>query len=251
MANPTIITGFANPDPNAAPLNIVELVKLLNQLVQSVMVGSYIPYVIGHDTPGTEDQDKAWIKLSTTKKPLAVMTFYNGKWRRVYNGMLGEVRIYSGDPTDATDGFDEDGRGIVEGEYDGWHLCNGNDGTPDLSDKFILPAHMNIDDGHPMWNATQGWLSFINGVTSTHTGGRKDNVLTAATTYQPAKPALQAGKWAADGNAHSTSGQMWGDIGGGTTFDLIAADPGVPVPQPIENVPPYIALGFIIFVGYV
>jgi hypothetical protein len=150
--NPPVLTQFANPDPNAAPLNITQLVQLLNVLVGSEIQGSYIPYVLQNGTPGMDDTDKAWIELDTAGRPKAVKVYYNGTWRRVYNGMLGEIRGYHGDPSTV---FDDNGLGKVGLEYDGWHLCNGKDGTPDLSDKFVIAGHMNNSNGHTGYN--NGW----------------------------------------------------------------------------------------------
>src|SRR5678815_1302584 len=147
MANPEVVTQFGNPDPDAAPLNITQLVALLNTLITSQIQGSYIPYVIQHGEPGVNDRDKAWIYVDTQGRPVETRIWWeNGSaWRRVYNGMIGEVRMYNGNP--GTD-FDSDGLGNIGGNYDGWHLCNGKDGTPDLSDNFPIAAHMNNADGH-------------------------------------------------------------------------------------------------------
>lgn len=38
--------------------------------------------------------------------------------------------------------------GSVENIPDGWHLCNGNEGTPDLRDKFIQGAGGEIPPGY-------------------------------------------------------------------------------------------------------
>src|SRR4029077_11212585 len=142
--NPIITTTFAPPDPGATPLNLIQLVDLLKVLVSSEMQGSYIPYVMQNGTPGVEDQDKSWLELDAQGRPIAFKIFWHGHWRRVYNGMLGEIRMYSGDP--GTD-FDTNGLGKVGLTYDGWHLCNGKDGIVDLSDRFIVGAHMNNHDG--------------------------------------------------------------------------------------------------------
>ena len=37
-----------------------------------------------------------------------------------------------------TSEFDGNGLGLRGKEYDGWHICNGNGGTPDLSGKPII-----------------------------------------------------------------------------------------------------------------
>jgi len=248
-SNPIVLTGFANPDPNAAPLNIVELVKLLNQLVQSAIQGSYTPYVLGHEVPSAEDQDKVWFALDPSGRPLGFFTFYNGAWRRTYNGMLGEIRMYSGDPTID---FDANGLGKVGAGYwyDGWHLMNGKDGVPDWSDKFIIGGTMN--DLSKGWNAASGnWQSFVEGVAKA-TGGAATITLNASNTYIAPTPRIAVTRWKADGNTPDASSGLMGlppDSTGGTAL-IQAATTGNVTPAAITNLPPYIAAGFITFVGY-
>lgn len=247
--NPPVLTQFGNPDPNAAPLNITQLVQLLNTLVSSEIQGSYIPYVLQNSTPGTENQDKAWIVLDSQGRPVAVKVYYNGNWRRVYNGMIGEVRLYHGDPTID---FNTNGLGLVGGEYDGWHLCNGQDGTPDLSDRFMVAGHMNNANGHTGYN--DGWQTFIDGTTDQKTGGDKEITLDAATTYAPHIPAVNTQFYTATGNTPQPhTGDLWGKLGTSPPTDwnvLVPEIPGNPTPDPIPVLNPFIAIGFIIFVGY-
>lgn len=244
--NPPVTTQFANPDPNAAPLNITELVQLLNMLVSSEIEGSYVPYVMGSSTPGVNDRDKAWIKLDAAGRPLGTFVFYNGFWRRLYNGMLGEIRMFSGNPND-TNEWDTNGKGKIGMTYDGWQICNGKNGSPNLTDKFIVGAHMDNSSGHVGYSG--GWQTFVDGKTDLKTGGVKEITLNANNTYRPARQAVTADKWSADGNAHSNSGQLYG-LGPNDNVTLLAADAGNTTPDPISNLPPFIALGFIIFQGY-
>jgi hypothetical protein len=250
MANPNVITQFANPDPDAAPLNLTQLVGILNTLVSTEILGSYIPYVISHAQPSINDRDKAWIYLDTQGRPIEIRIWWDnaGAWRRVYNGMLGEVRMYNGNP--ATD-FDTDGLGNIGGTYDGWHLCNGKDGTPDLSDRFPIAAHMNQAGGHPQYNS-DGWVTSISNVDDEHTGGVRDVTLNNDNTYRPAKAAITAQRMTADGNAPDPAGALLGVGSGGTQYTLQGgdADPGKTDPASFSVVPPFTAIAFIIFVGY-
>src|SRR5215469_13771641 len=145
MPNPTIITQIANASPNAAPLTLNELIAILNPLISSVLQGNYIPYVISQATPGQDDNDKAWIELDSAGRPLSMRIYYNGNWRRIYNGMIGEIRYYSGAP--GSPNWDSDGHGIIGQAYDGWQICNGKNNSPDLSDRFIVGPHMNESSG--------------------------------------------------------------------------------------------------------
>jgi hypothetical protein len=247
--NPPIITQLGHVDPNAVPLTVNGLIDLFNPVLTSELQGSYIPYVIGSITPGSDDHDKAWIQTDSSGRPLAIKLWYNGNWRRIYNGMLGEVRGYHGDPS--VD-FDTDGRGKVGESYDGWHLCNGKDGTPDFSDTFIIGGHMNNAEGHSGYN--NGWQTFVNGVGDLKTGGGKDITLTAGNTYRPARGAVTARNWDAASQAPNPhNGSLWGVKSNNTPGDndnLLEADPGNTSPEPISILNPFVALGWIIFVGY-
>lgn len=61
--------------------------------------------------------------------------FYSGMWRKVYAGIgIGEIRMWSG----SNSVFDGNGLGIVGGDMDGWHLCNGVGGIVDLTNRFVV-----------------------------------------------------------------------------------------------------------------
>ena len=247
--NPLVLTQFGNPDPDAAPLNITQLVQLLNTLISSEILGSYIPYVIQNGTPSVDDRDKAWIYVDAQGRPIEIRIWWenSGAWRRVYNGMIGEVRMYNGDPSID---FNTDGLGNIGGRYDGWHLCNGKDGTPDLSDRFLIAAHMNNAGGHVGYD--NGWQTSISNVDDEKTGGERDITLTDATTYRGAKDAITAQRFTADGNAPDAAGDLLGIGSGGTQYTLQGgdADAGNTEPDSISIIPPFIAIGYIIFVGY-
>jgi hypothetical protein len=249
--NPFVLTQFAAPDPNAAPITLAQLVATLNLLVSSEIQGSYIPYVKQNGTPGVDDQDKAWLELDSQGRPIGIKTFWNGHWRRVYNGMPGEIRGYSGDPT--VD-FDSQGLGKVGLAYDGWHICNGLDGTPDMSDRFPIGAHMNNVD-HPGFSAGQ-WQTWVSNTTAEHTGGVRDFTLDENTSFWREVPAVRARLWTATGNAPQPhTGDLWG-LKSNTTDtdndDIAGKVPGPPkaTPNPVSVINPFIAQAWIIFVGY-
>lgn len=270
MANPTVHAEFAMPDPNVAPLNLVQLFQLANTLISAEIrpPNSFLPYIIGSGTPDAGDRDKVWIEQDSQGRPVAIRVWWTGSasWRRVYNGMLGEIRGYTGNPGD--DFFH--GLGIVGGEYDGWALCDGDNGTPDFSDKFLIGAHMNNND-HPGYTPADGWVTWIGNTTGQHTGGARDFTLNADNTYiPPFDPGAEqggddliVGEWSADGNIRP-------DTGGGQMYGEPVRNAGVPVPPTSEPknkllmessegnitpdsvsiIPPFIALGWIMFVGY-
>ena len=266
MPSPPVLTHFAEPDPRAAPLNLADLWALLNATVQSEIQGEYIPYIIGHATPDVDDQDKAWIELSSSGKPLAVKIFYNGIWRRIYNGMIGEIRMYSGPPGSDTDPtFDADGKGRPGKEYDGWQICNGKNGSPDLSDKFIVGAHMNKADDHP--DFTSGWVTFVDGINDLKTGGKKNHMI-VANNLPPVNPTgpdktppeaankliIHGRDWKDEDHSPDFNPLIANHYAGGikNDWDLLTygANPPTDPQKEVPTLPPFYALAFIIFKGY-
>jgi hypothetical protein len=175
MSNPAVKTQFGFADPNASPITINDLIALLNTLISSSIEPEYpndehptfrLFYIIGPDEPSPEDHDKLWIQTDSTSRPIAAKLFTNGAWRRIYNGMLGEIRGFTGEPgygpAYPPHFFNESGRGNIGGPYDGWAICNGQNGTPDLSDQFLIGAHLNKHDSHPAYKDGH-WVTFIPG----------------------------------------------------------------------------------------
>ena len=261
--NPAVLTQIAHVDPNAAPVNINELIDILNPGLQSAISGQYIPYIILNQTPGVEDQDKAWIELDSNNRPLSIKTFYQGKWRRVYNGMLGEIRIFSGDPTINTN-WHSDGRGVEGGIYDGWQICNGNNGSVDLTNQFVIPA--NLDASGFGYNSSTGkWETKVDGSTLVNTGGNAKGQVTLQSVPGAAGPD-QIPRTARPDLIVKFMHSVSGDAGGGDLYGpitpngefqttLLAGDPGNPSSShpkvdPVNILPPFIAMGFIQFIGY-
>jgi len=248
--NPEVVTQFANPDPDAAPLNITQLVALLNTLVNSQIQGSYIPYVIQHGEPGVNDRDKAWIFIDTQGRPIETRIWWaNGSaWRRIYNGMIGEVRFYNGDPSID---FDTNGLGNIGGAYDGWHICNGLDGTPDMSDRFPIGAHMNNATVNGYQPANGGWVTTEVDSAGKHQGGVKEITLKNNTTYENL-PEVKVGKYTIAGATLDPAGIIWGKISltDDTKNEIIFPAATNTTPDPINIINPYNAIAMIIFVGY-
>jgi hypothetical protein len=260
--NPPIITEFAMPDPNAAPLNLTQLFQLANLLVSSKIdpASTYSSYVIGAGQPSVDDQDKVWFKKDSQGRPISIMVFWKGRWRRVYNGMLGEIRGFHGVPGYGPypKNFNENGMGNAEGEYDGWHLCNGKDGTPDYSDKFLLGAHMNKTDSHSDYDDDE-WVSWIDKDKAQHTGGVTEFTLNDASTFQPGTDIgqLKVGKYVIDSGGEKlvddNSYLLYGKPSVNNedkNLQLKIQSDGNIEPEPVSVINPFIALGWIIFVGY-
>lgn len=243
MANPGIDITIDIPDPEDCPATFTDLSALFGELIHAELVGSYIPYVTGAATPSVDDQDKVWHREDVSGRPIGTFRFYSGSWRREYSGKPNEVSMYRGDP--AVDFAGTDGLGTIGGDWDGWALCNGSNGTPDLSDKFIVCAKMtDLAVGYP--GGTGPWSSSVSGVTASG-GGAKDITLDATNTYRPAHDAVQVKRMEADGNTPNVGGSLYGP---GTSVDLLPADAGNETPPAIPTLPPYAVLAYVQFVGY-
>lgn len=248
MSFPIVIT-FATPPDGTCPATFADATALLQTLVTGEVTATYTPYVMGADTPAVEDQDKAWIKLDASGRPAGTFVFYAGNWRRTYTGLRSEVTMFGGNPSLF---FDSNGRGLVGGEWDGWHIANGLDGTPNLTDKFIVAAHMDNSDGDSGYGSGQWRTKVSGGILAT--GGAAEVTLADATTYRPARDEIRLDKFTADGNARSNSGALLGHYSGTHDPDgseaISASDAGNPDPDPIPTLPPYYALAYVVFLGY-
>lgn len=240
MALPIDIA-IANPDPSEAPTTFQELVTLLRTLITAEVTGTYLPYVTGSATPDVGDQDKAWQRTDVGGRPMGTYVYYSGTWRRQYRGP--GIVMYDGDP--AVDFAGVGGLGTVGGEWDGFALCNGNNGTPDLSDKFIIASHMSdlaigYSGGNHSTNASGA---------TTATGGVASVTLNNDNTYRPAHDAVTVGRQTADGNTPSAGGPLYG-TGSTGELELLPADAGNTTPDAIPILPPYYTLALAKWVGY-
>ena len=252
MSAPLVTTGFLNPDPNATPLNLIQLVQYLGTLVHSEIQGDYLSYLVQNEEPGAQDRDKVWIQQDSQGRPVAIKLWWtgSGSWRRVYNGMLGEIRGYTGNP--GID-FTPTGWGRAGGEYDGWHLCNGNDGAPDYSDHFLIGAHMNNAE-HSGYIDSE-WVTWISDRTGEHTGGVRDFTLAANNIFREGGPIgqLTVGKYVVAGALLDAAGDVWGapSLGDPTkNQELNVTSDGFIDPESVSVIPPFIALAWIVFLGY-
>lgn len=241
-----VTTTFNTPAPEDCPTTFTELIAFLNLYVASQIDTDIIAYVTGAATPDVEDQDKVWHKVDANGRPLGTFVFYSGAWRKQYTSSIGTVVMYSGDP--GTDFSGSGGAGTVGGEWDGWQLCNGQNGSSNLSDKFIVAAKMDdLAVGYPEGNGP--WKTSVSGETTQSGAGVHEIQLNSSNTYRPATPAVTLGHWAADGNTPNIAGGLIG-IAGASDFDLIGADAGNPTPPVIPTLPPWFALAYAVFQGY-
>jgi hypothetical protein len=201
---------------------------------------------VGSSPPASSLTNKVWYKVDAAGRPLGVFMFYNGNWRKVYTGaIIGEIRQYIG--TNAA--FDGTGRGLVGGDLDGWAVCNGNNGTPQMHGVNLKGGIMgaNVPGGRG-----DGWWSDMeNPGTWVQSGG----------TYGPRKitvqnlPPLIYQIYGRAGSAGTSSGYglgvpsdtaiSFGYVEDGTGGGSTQNSPNNPLP--FET---YTVVAMIMFIGY-
>lgn len=235
---------FDSPAPEVCPQTYGELIEDLNTRVSASLNTEVKPYVFGADTPAVEDQDKVWERVDASGRPIGRYVFYDGNWRRAYSVGIGTITMYNGDP--GVDFAETGGRGTIGGMFDGWNLCNGENGTPNLSDRFIVGAKMDdLATGYPEGNGP--WKTTVTEESTQSGDGVHEITLDAANTYRPPIPAVKVSKWEADGNALNAAGDLYGR---GTSFDLVPADAGNEDPDAIPTLPKYYSLAYIAYIGF-
>jgi hypothetical protein len=229
-SNPQPAPACYPPDVNAMLRLVAEGGGLSGTIPDSAGGGVFV----GSVPPSSSLTNKVWFRTDAAGRPIGVFMFYNGNWRLVYTGQLGEIKIYGGNPAGL---FDGTGRGIVGNVYDGWALCNGQNGTYNLTDRFIVCG---------TWNA--GWFSATeDGVTPLAAGGAGQTVIDP--TNLPELHAEVYGDARCAGGTGATELTTSG-VGVPSPYTVFSGNTAVGGSVPMTNCPPYIALGYIMFIGY-
>jgi hypothetical protein len=195
---------------------------------------SFSFFNFGDTSPDVDKRDRPWLKTSNGV-PVGWFVFFNNQWRRMVTSPIGTLVDYSG-PWDGV--FDTSGRGIVGGEWDGWAICNGQNGTPNLTDKFIVPS--------TTWSSVDGWTSTVGGVAS-HEGGSATRTLTIQNV--PAHYHVLSGFAKTDEGGAGKGGGDW-ETSGGTKRTETAGGQDDGTTKPFYIIPPFIALGKVKCIGY-
>lgn len=245
MANVTF-TANNQPAPACYPpdvngmLNLIANGGISGTIPDNAGGGIYV----GSVPPSSSLTNKLWARIDGAGRPLGMYMFYNGNWRKVYNGSYGDIKLYVG-PFNGV--FDGTGRGVIGGtppyDQDGWQICNGNNGTVDMAGNGYFPASA-------AWNGTQ-WVSDIDGTGYKNVGGTKTikiallnlpQVITPHTYFDLGNPGPGTLPFSMAGQGAPTGGQSGG------VSQLLATGTG---PQsPINIVPTFIAMAYLMFIGY-
>lgn len=95
-----------------------DLIQKIPKFIQVVSPEGLSGLIIDESEPGVDDRDKAWIQLEDNGKPVGLFV-YADEWTLVPALHVGAIIAYSG---------------LVSAIPDGWVLCDGTNGTPDITD---------------------------------------------------------------------------------------------------------------------
>lgn len=234
MADVTL-TAVLQPAPACYPPDV----NALAQLLADFMLKGTVPdnsgggVFVGSTQPSSSITNKVWFKIDAAGRPFGAYLFYNGNWRKCYTGSIGDIKLYRG----AFNGvFDGTGRGIIGGsgpnDEDGWAVCNGNNGTPNLNGFFPAGAR---------WSGA-AWVSDADPTTpGVGSGGGNAHIALANL------PGLDIDF----GQFNFTIGSAQASLNQGTLPNTITRRvKGTGQNTPLKVVPTFIALAYLQFIGY-
>jgi hypothetical protein len=208
------------PDGTCYPASFQGALELMAQYLS--VPSADLPIVFNGSAPA--NTDSIWYDTTDSKNPVRKI-YINGAWRRDWSVPIGEVRMFSIPTAGLVDGT---GKGTTGLSFEGWAVCNGNNGTP----------NMLSSDGY-------GWqgrspMAASGSVALGGTGGKSLHIL--STAEMPAHYHLsgtvnpvQAGGGATM-ISQSGGSQFYTQYEGGNAAH--------------NNLHPYIGLNFLMYIGY-
>lgn len=232
MSTPIRAQPLQYPKSLSAPSTFQALLEAIAQYTLYLFDQDYILLVKGPNQPQAQDQGKVWLKTDGVGRPLGLFVMYNGRWRQLATGNPAQISMYAGDWATY---FDGTGLGYAQLPWDGWAIANGNNGTINLTNKFIVPGYR-----------CDGWYLWVTNVDGydAYTGGRSNfqialnNLPYMTITFNVKDNFGSGGNWGIT-SPSSPHGGVW-------TYPLTGTGGQIP----ISLIPPYIALGFAQFIGY-
>jgi len=235
---------FTAPDPSVDPRTFGQTVQQLNALWTGSISTDISTFIMGVDVPSVDNQIYPWFRINTIGAPVGWYAFRLGVWTREEPPVSARFGFFTGSPGDF---FDATGKGLkgvgpIAGDYWGWALMNGKNGTANLSNRFIILGAM---DNVGITGFDSNWRTNVNGVPEA-TGGVAKITLDADNTYSPD---LVIGVHDATGESLDNAGKLYGKLGDGSADLTIVT--GNTSPDEISVVPPFFAMALIQFIGYV
>lgn len=253
LAFTTPPTGYCPSGPYLA--NVVDYLNSNYNATGTEPAGSGVVHLRQVATP-TPSPNTVWYRLAgtgPTQEPLGTYVYFNGRFvpEPPPIGTLRELSPFF----DSRGLMDADGKGLfipespatntpnIAGVLFGWHLCNGENGTPNLQSRFKLPARE--------WDETEGaWVARIkkdapsNDYELKTNGGRE-----GITILKEQLPPLPVRKYSAGANQSTNAlygGPEWDNAT--AVANVNVADGAQLAVQPV--LPIWRAVPTFIFIGY-
>lgn len=128
-----------NPPVDACFGTVADLFALFRSATSITLDGTIVGVNKGATEPSVDDTDKAWLMTDESGHAIAWYSFYNGKWRPVPRADVFDIKWMNIAIPDIAL-FDGTGKGNIDTIMDGWALANGQNGTPDLRNFFVVGA---------------------------------------------------------------------------------------------------------------
>lgn len=219
------------PQAQSAPSTFLALLQAIAQYTLYIFDDDYVLAVKGPNTPQLQDNNKLWIKTDSVGRPLGLFVMYNGVWRQIATGNPQQVTMFAGDWSLY---FDTTGLSMSGQPWDGWAIANGNNGTVDLTNQFVIPGYQ-VTNGQ--------WVTNITG-TDLNSGGVSQFQIALA-NLPPLSITVNADNGFGSGGGWFAA--TFPDQGAGQWIYAVA---GTGSNTAVSLLPPFIALGFLQYVGY-
>jgi hypothetical protein len=197
------------------------------------------------------------------------MTGYRNNWWQVYTGKATEIRMFAGYSGYY---FDSSGRGLRAAGWEGWALCNGQNGALDLQDYFVIPGFFSqgiynswiagISPAAPLlgiWTVQAPGALPNTGIADFHRIDATEREFTVTLLNFPIMFVwLNGTNFYKFQNSIYDGGALWMAMApvanngswNSSLWTYQMDQWSAMVSTPISRIPPYIAVGFVQFVGY-
>jgi hypothetical protein len=248
----TLVTTNSVPASYQPPTDMQGLIEAVPNFTTYVLNDNGAVMQVNANGAGAS-LDGLWVwMLNQYKLPARLMTGYRNNWWQVYTGKPYELRWFIGYTVGY---FDSSGFGIEAAGWEGWAICNGQNGTFNFAKAnglFIVPGYR--------WDGTWWVTNVTDTVTDTYFNAAGQDFVLGVWNF-PILPLWVVStnfyKWTA-----SNTGGFWsvrdpGPPSSGGESQGNQALWTYPIDQngtfynfPISRIPPYIAAGIVQFVGY-
>jgi hypothetical protein len=260
---PISVTTQQAPANYVPPQDMQGLLEALPKFTDMEMTDTGANITMNANAAGA-DLNGLWVwRLDQYKLPPRLMTGYRGGWWQLYTGLATEIRMFMGYPAGY---FDASGRGKEYSGWEGWQLCNGQNGALNLENFFIIPGYRN--DG-TSWVASVYWSgsgATVNADGTINWGDATQDFIDINPNERQFTISLNNFplfslwvNWSQNFKlTKSGSGDNWGTPAPGanngsfntSTWVYQFDQHAIMLSYPMSRLPPYVAVAYVQFIGY-